>query len=208
MVRHGSLARRRVRGTKAGAVGHGRCGRIVQAPAPPFRSGLSVPRVVGLVSNGVPGSPDEIAAVGVAIAPLGGWFETRGPIARRSGARAQSDIRVTRSVHGERLASSHVPRFRFHIGASSRAASRVVRHVVALSGVLFEEGSFDGPSNKRMEPSRPMVLCDPVTAPRGSFAALAGPLLVERRISRRSLCLEWFHTPEAIDGLTAFGLRR
>ena len=58
--------------------------------------------------------------------------------------------------------------------ASPRAASRVIRHVVARSGVLFHEGSFEGPSNTQMEPTRPTVLCDPVTAARGSFATFGG----------------------------------
>jgi hypothetical protein len=38
-----------------------------------MRSGVSVTRIVGLVSNGVVTSPASVAAVdGVAIAPLGG----------------------------------------------------------------------------------------------------------------------------------------
>ena len=44
--------------------------------------------------------------------------------------------------------------------------------VVALAGGSLGEGSFDRPSNTQMEPTRPTVLCDPVTAARGSFATL------------------------------------
>ena len=59
------------------------------------------------------------------------------------------------------------------------------RHGAPLGG-LFERRihsrasqsanrSLDRPSNTQMEPSRPNVLCDPVTAARGSFATLGGP---------------------------------
>jgi len=39
-------------------------------------------------------------------------------------------------------------------------------------GRLGFDGSFGRPSNTQMEPSRQTVLCDPVTAARGSFATL------------------------------------
>ena len=56
--------------------------------------------------------------------------------------------------------------------------------VVARSGVLGFEGSFAGPSNTQMEPSRPTVLCDPVTAARGSFAPLARQRTKKFKINR------------------------
>ena len=37
-----------------------------------------------------------------------------------------------------------------------RAALRVIRHVVALPGVLFGAGSFEGPSNTALEPAAPV----------------------------------------------------
>ena len=36
-----------------------------------------------------------------------------------------------------------------------RAALRVVRHGIALANILSGEGSFEGPSNSALEPSRP-----------------------------------------------------
>ena len=44
--------------------------------------------------------------------------------------------------------------------------------VVVLAGGSSGEGAFYKPSNTQMEPTRPTVLCDPVTAARGSFATL------------------------------------
>ena len=43
--------------------------------------------------------------------------------------------------------------------------------------------SIDGPSNTQMEPSRPTVLCDPVTAARGSFATLGPETTLEKGVT-------------------------
>ena len=43
-----------------------------------------------------------------------------------------------------------------------------------------------GPSNTQMEPSRPTVLCDPVTAARGSFATFGGQVTGATALRRQS----------------------
>ena len=110
----------------------------------------------------------------VAIAPLSGSFETRGFFRTFVSGQALLGIRVTRSVRGERpeCFTSHGSGFRHRCVAPRRFAGD--SNLVALVGVSSSRGSFDGPSNTQMEPSRPMVLCDPVTAARGSFATLYG----------------------------------
>jgi hypothetical protein len=80
LARPGSLARRRVRRWEPRLSGSVDDVGLLNAGAS-IRSSLPVTRVVGLVSNGGLRSPAEIATVGgVAIAPLGGSFESRWPL--------------------------------------------------------------------------------------------------------------------------------
>ena len=139
-----------------------------------IRSSVPVTRVVGLVSNGVLRSPEAIAALGgVASVPLGADPKRRGHFVQSCWARTHADIRVTRSVRGERPEC-----FTYH-GLAFATVGVTPRRVtggsdaVALASVSSRAGSFDGPSNTQMEPTRPTVLCNPVTAARGSFATLA-----------------------------------
>ena len=69
-----------------------------------------------------------------------------------------------------------------------RAALRVIRDDVVLSGVSFGEGSFAGPYNIALEPSRPTVGCYSVAAARGSARALARQAKRRNRISRIGVC--------------------
>ena len=112
-------------------------------------------------------------------APQRGWFNTPG-LLRGAIVQAQSESGVTRPVRGERLASSTC-----RVSGSATAGVAMRRsagqsRVVALSNVGVYEGSFDAPSNTQMEPSRPTILCDPVTEARGSFATLGIYRLVRR----------------------------
>ena len=67
---------------------------------------------------------------------------------------------------------SHVP----PVGpATSGTGSRRLAgwsNVVAFPSVPASAPTCERPSNTQMEPTRPTVLCDPVTAARGSFATL------------------------------------
>jgi hypothetical protein len=72
LARPGTPARRRVSGMSRDGSGPVDAAGVFNAGAI-IRSSVSVSRLIGLVSNGVPRSPEEVAAVGgVAIAPLGG----------------------------------------------------------------------------------------------------------------------------------------
>ena len=91
----------------------------------PIRSNVSVPQVVGLVSTGLVRSAIEIAAVGgVAIAPLGGSFESLWrSFVPSSRAKTHSNIRVVRSVrrtarafHGARFGFRHELRHHAPLG--------------------------------------------------------------------------------------------
>ena len=78
----------------------------------PIRSNMSVTQVVGVVSTGLVRSAVEIAAVdGVAIAPLGGSFESLWPL-RAFESKTHSNIRVVRSVRRTARAF-HEARFGF-----------------------------------------------------------------------------------------------
>jgi len=90
---------------------------------------------------------------------------------RASAQLALSFVRSARAVRAVAFVSLAVPNVIVKIAAVGcrRAALRVVRNAVPFAGVLSEMGSFERPSNSRMEPARPMVLCDPVAAARGSF---------------------------------------
>jgi len=88
-------------------------------------------------------------------------------------ARAHSDILVIRSVRGERPECFCVSRLGFHHRWRHHAPlGGSLEDPGSLSNVVVGDRSFERPSNKQMEPSRPTVLCDPVTAARGSFAPL------------------------------------
>ena len=107
------------------------------------------------------------------IAPLGGFIEwsccSRRCVCR--GLKSAAD--VPWGVRGKRRAclTGHHHRCGQRGTATRRLAG--YSNARALARVSAGDRSFDGPSNKRMEPSRPAVLCDPVTEARGSFAALA-----------------------------------
>ena len=109
-----------------------------------IRSSRWVTRVVALVSNGRLRSPESVAAGGgVAIAPLGSSSKRRSLFGQSSRAMTCSDIRVTRSVRGERPQGCT-----WHgsgvvtVGVTTR---RSAGHscVVARSGVFVHENQFE-----------------------------------------------------------------
>ena len=115
-----------------------------------------------------------------------GGLNTAG-LLRGAVVRAQSANGVTRHVRGERLATSpcRLPGFTI--------AGVTARRLAGCSSVGFILGHRSrriarstGPSNTQMEPSRPNVLCDPVTAARGSFATVGQPRRILRTTGRLS----------------------
>ena len=74
-----------------------------------------------------------------------------------------SDVQVTPSGRGERpeRVTCHDPGFATVGVTTRRSAGR--SNVLLLSNVVVADRSFERPSNKQMEPSRPTVRCYPVT---------------------------------------------
>ena len=113
----------------------------------PIRSNVSVTQVVGLVSTGLVRSAVEIAAVdGVAIAPLGGSFESLWPLrAFESGQDSfEHSGRPVGTENGQSVSR----------GGSGFATSCVTTRrlagnskVLAFSNVVVADRSFDKPSN-------------------------------------------------------------
>ena len=89
-------------------------------------------------------------------------------------ARTHSGIRVTGRFAENGRSVSPIAVLVGPPVASLRAALRIIRTSSLSRACRQEQGSFDGPSNTQMEPTRPTVLCDPVTAARSSFATLYG----------------------------------
>jgi len=103
---------------------------------------------------------------------LAAGSKRRGLFAQSCWASTHSAIRVTRSVRGERPECFTYDGLAFAtVGVTTRRFTGG-SDAGALASVSSRAGSFDGPSNTQMEPTRPTVLCDPVTTARGSFATL------------------------------------
>ena len=106
------------------------------------------------------------------------------PALSNSGAASQPRWRASRPAYVRRVGRRERHRsFRPSCRASSssgpslgrrRAALGVIRNAVVLASVSSGTGSFEGPSNTALEPSRPTVGCYSVAAARGSARAV-GP---------------------------------
>lgn len=147
--------------------------RAIHASAPSFVRPVLAHRPAGLVSRGVPASSASGRAVDrVGTAPLGGltessWFfrtQWSGEAHFGSGSHSVSS----------RRAAACLTCHRFGLRQRDTATRRSAGHsnVPALARVLADDRLFERPSNTQMEPTRPTVLCDPFTEPRGSFATL------------------------------------
>ena len=163
-------------GAPHGWAGYRRRGRVVDAAGrpPSFARGRWF-EALELVSHDGAGSPARLAAVdGVRRAATSrAGFNAPG-LLRRPVVRAQSKSGVTRpfAVNGWR-----VPGVVCRVSpplASPRAARRVIRASWPSRASRLARAHATGPSNTQMEPTRPTVLCDPVTAARGSFATFGG----------------------------------
>jgi hypothetical protein len=153
-------------------VGHPSTCRAMHGPAPSFVRAVLAHGPAGLVSRGCAErhrcrsrrshhhrAAWRVHRVAVVLADIAFW---RGLISAPG-----------HSV-GSRRTASGLACHRFGLPQRDTARRRLAGHsnVPALARVLADDRSFEGPSNKRMEPSRLTVLCDHVATARGSFAAL------------------------------------
>jgi hypothetical protein len=140
------------------------------------RSSVPIIRVLGLVSNGVLRSPAAIRGRR--------WCRQRAAwrlIRQGRGLFHQSCraalIRTFWSPDGFAENGRSVSRLMGSDFATVGVTTRRLTggsNAVALASISSRAGSVDRQSNTQMEPTRPTVLCDPVTAARGSFAPLGG----------------------------------
>ena len=146
---------------------------VVRASAPAFVRRLSASRPAGLVSRG--------RAERHRLSDRGGRSRHHRAAWGLAGTSWLSRTFMWAPAHSDPGASgrftengrvSHRPPFRCRRRCPRTRRLAGDSNARALSRVSAGARSFEGPSNTRMEPARPTVLCDPDTEARGSFAAL------------------------------------